>query len=115
MVLAPWINLGHASFLYKEGTVRKFPTHLKIGDAEYCVHFVNELDKNLAGICSQHAKFIIVSPNQSAEEIHKTLLHECLHAIEKEFKVTLGHPKIKKLEIALAQLNDQLYERPRRK
>ena len=108
--------MGSFRLMLKDGSMKNFPTHLKIGDADYCLHFVNELDEELAGICNDHQKLIVVSPNQSVEEIHCTLLHEILHAIEKEYKLTLGHKIIRKLEVALAQVNDQLYmTRSRRK
>lgn len=100
--------------------MRKFPTRLKIGEHEYRVVLMDELEESKAGMCFfGDEKVIMVSARQSKEEIIATLLHEVLHAIEQEQKVKLGHAIINKIEHALAdvfcQLLDLHFPKPRRK
>lgn len=89
--------------------MKKFPTRLKIGEHEYRVVLMDELEEEKAGMCFfGPEKVIMVSARQSREEIIATLLHEALHAIEQEHKVKLGHKIINKLEYALADVFCQL-------
>ena len=89
--------------------MKKFPTRLKIGEHEYRIVLMDELEEDKAGMCYfGNEKVILVSARQSKEEIIATLVHELLHACEAEYRVKLGHPKIRKLEYALAQILSQL-------
>lgn len=86
----------------------KIPRRLKIGESDYAVCVIRELDESVSGLCEIDAKVIIIRPDQSASELHATFWHEVLHAIEKEYGMNLGHKKIGKLEYALAQVYSQL-------
>jgi hypothetical protein len=91
----------------------KTPAQVTIGDQEYRVTVTALMKEEYAGECHQDTKIIIISADQGEEEAWVTFFHEWLHGVEEEFKVKLGHGKIKKLEHALAQLFPQLCKKRR--
>lgn len=88
--------------------MKDIPRHLTIGKQVYCVVLTTDVDERYAGSCDMGRKAILISANEPADQILPSLLHEVLHAIEKEYAVKLGHKRINKLEYALAQVFEQL-------
>lgn len=87
-----------------------FPKTLKIVDSDYHLIFVDKVTKkDLAGQIWFDSKIIFISRNQTLDEVLPTFWHECLHAIEKEVGLELGHPAIEKIERVIAQIHSQFY------
>jgi hypothetical protein len=82
----------------------KYPDKVRIGRATYCVHFMDSLTEGDLGGCDMTNKIILISKRQSKNDMLATFWHELLHAIEYEYRVKLGHPKIEKLEYDLAEV-----------
>ena len=94
----------------------KLPRKLKVKKTEYDVLLVPELSNgDVAGYCEDEVKLIAISLNQSERERFSTLIHEGLHAIEKEYRLKLKHKTVYALEKALCQLLlDNFTLKPRR-
>lgn len=88
----------------KPKQLENVPKLLVIGNQTYHVIFCKKLRPKVLGMCDQENKVIYITLEQDPFEMVATVLHEALHAIECEFNVPLGHPKIRKLEYGLAQL-----------
>lgn len=88
--------------------MKDLPKHLKIGKSVYCVVLSPDVDERYAGSCDQDRKVILLSSEDTREELMATFAHEILHALEVETKVKLGHKRINKMEYALAQVFEQL-------
>lgn len=89
----------------------KLPTSLNINGVEYRITVTDIIDDAFAGGCHAESGVIMISSKQSKHEAIATLLHECLHAIESEYKVKIGEQRIRKLEYALAEVFLQLTAR----
>jgi len=85
-----------------------YPKLIQVKDAVYHIIFTDSMDKKVLGLCDDRMKLILISLNQPPSEMLATIWHELMHAVEKEFKVNLGHPRIRKLEWAIAQLQAQV-------
>lgn len=97
----------------------KMPKTLKVGRKRYAVLLVPYLDskpgEETLGYCEREDKFIALKNTLSPRKLFQTLIHEALHAIEKEYSVKLRHRKVYVLEKALSQvLLDNFTLKPRR-
>lgn len=80
-----------------------------VGEEEYRILWCSDLREGIYGFCTiGEPRVIVLNSRQDKEELLPTIIHEILHAIEVEYRVKLGHGKIRKLEYALAQLVTQL-------
>jgi hypothetical protein len=85
--------------------MKLIPKRLRVGDADYNVVVMSGLgDDGTAGYCEDKVKLIALDENQPETEMFATLLHEALHAIEKEYGFKMKHKKVHALEAALAQV-----------
>lgn len=82
----------------------EYPPLIPVGKATYHLIFVDRLAEDDLGVCDDKAKLIMISKRQTPEEMEATVYHELLHAIECEYRLKLGHPVIRKLEWAMAQV-----------
>jgi hypothetical protein len=85
-----------------------FPEIVEVGGARYWIAFARKLSDGDLGCCDPELKLIVISLDQSRQEMLATFWHECLHAMEFELGISLGHPKIRKLEYAVASVHQQL-------
>jgi hypothetical protein len=88
------------------------PKQIRVKDATYTVLFMRELDGGDLGGFDGINKLLLISLAQSREEMIATLFHEFLHAVEHEYRVRLGHPKIERLEWDLAAAHKLALELP---
>lgn len=80
------------------------PTKLKVGDSTYDVAVMPILGAgDSAGYCEDCVKLIAIEQDVE-RDMFATLVHEALHAIEKEYGFRMKHKKVRKLEEALAQV-----------
>lgn len=80
-----------------------FPESLLIGDCEYGIHIIKRLPlKGSVGYCDDKKKQIYLEHGRPHSEMLATLIHEVLHAFEKEYSISLTHPTVYKLEHALS-------------
>ena len=85
------------------------PSRIMIGESEYRVLWCHDLTDGISGLCTVgEPRVIVLNSRQDKDEYLPTLMHEILHAIEHEYRVKLGHGKIRRLEYALAQVFAQL-------
>lgn len=80
---------------------KDYPALTLIKDKIYHVIFAKKLkDKRglLDGLCDLELKLIMISLDQTPRNMYSTYLHEKMHAIEHEYKLPLGHPRIERLE-----------------
>lgn len=82
----------------------KYPKLISVGNETFHVCFAKKL-KDCFGFCDSEMMLIAISRDQTPEEMLCTFWHEVLHAAEFSLKIELGHPKIQKLELALAQVS----------
>lgn len=88
-----------------------FPKLVTVGEEEYHVVFFTKLTNDDAGFCDFDGKIIGISRHQPEEDLLATFFHEFLHACEHELGCPIGHPKIRKLEFALARAAAELFLR----
>jgi hypothetical protein len=81
------------------------PRQIQVKDAVYTVIFVHEIKGGDMGGCDGVNRLIFLSLDQTREEMLASFYHELLHAIEFEYRVKLGHPKIERLEWDLARIH----------
>lgn len=86
----------------------EFPKLIRVGNETYHICFAPRLVEDNMGVCDDEMKLIVLSRKQSLEELNATFWHEILHAFEKEYKITLGHRTINKLEWCLLEVARQL-------
>lgn len=80
---------------------KRYPSTLIFNGEEYKIKFVKKFsEKDTVGECDPSSREIRIKTGQTPKETYKTFLHECLHAIEEEFKVPLKHAVVYKLEDA---------------
>lgn len=88
---------------------KRYPKEIKVKEKDYRVLFMHKLENGRTlGMCDLTNQLLIISKDQDDDEKLATFFHEWLHAIEEEYKLKLGHPKIRKLEWALVELFKQL-------
>lgn len=84
-----------------------YPRLIRVKDAIYHVIFIDQLPENVLGMCDQGNKIIFILKGEDPHETHCTFWHEVLHAFEEEYKMPLGHPKIRRLEYMIAEILSQ--------
>ena len=82
-----------------------YPKLITVGDETYHVCFARKLNDGDLGFCDSDMKLIAISRDQTPDEMLCTFWHEILHAAEFSLGIDLGHPKIPKLEVLLAQVS----------
>lgn len=85
----------------------EYPKEIYIEDATYKVKFVKTIphhSKKAVGLCDGQKQIIYIRAGQSPRGTFRTLVHECLHAIDFEYGVRLKHKHIYILELALEAL-----------
>ncbi len=87
---------------------KPYPKLVRVRETDYFVTFVKRLKESDMGVCDDTAKVIYLSLDQPADELYRTFHHEIAHAIECEYGIKLGHPTIRKLEVAYALIVPQL-------
>ena len=88
--------------------LKDYPREIQVGEALWEVRFVRQLEESdpariTWGLCDPSDQIIYIRLGQSQGERLKTFLHELLHAIEYEYKITMPHRLIHKLEDPLAR------------
>lgn len=96
--------------------MRKIPNNIRIkSKIKYEVvwtDLIGENDKTLAE-CRYDSKQIVIRNGQSETETWKSFIHECLHALEFEYRIPVPHKIIYLLEdgiFKLLKLNGYLDE-----
>lgn len=85
--------------------LKHYPKTLKINQAHYSVEFVPGLED--MGECDMGNREIKIRAGLSKRETFKTLIHEVLHAYEREYELKISHALVYGLERALyATLRD---------
>lgn len=80
---------------------KRYPKSLIFNGEEYKIKFVKKFaDENTVGECDYSEREIRIKKGQSPKETYKTFIHECLHAMEEEFKIPMKHEVIYKMEEA---------------
>jgi hypothetical protein len=87
-----------------------YPHLLTICGETWHLIFVRKLPDGDLGYCTDDMRLIVISLAQTKAELRATIRHEYLHAMEAELKIKLGHPKIRKLEYAISEVEAQLPE-----
>lgn len=84
----------------------KIPGKVRIKSrSSYEVLFVPGFeDKKTLGECRFDTKQIVLSTNQTPEELSKTFIHELSHAIDVGYGLGLTHSQIYKLENAILKV-----------
>jgi hypothetical protein len=84
-----------------------FPATLRIKRAIWHIIITNTLDfdgQTVFGLCVPRTRTIYIKKNLTMRLALRTFWHEVSHAFEYEYDLNLGHRKINKLEVALADL-----------
>lgn len=81
-------------------TPKRYPKTLKIKNTEYTVKLVKNISR-ASGLCDSADGLILISRRQSADNMFRSLIHECLHALEMEYGIKMSHENIYKLERAI--------------
>ncbi len=80
----------------------------KIGEREYRIAWCERIEgKDTLGYCDDEAGVIYLKTGQTFEESFKTLIHELIHAFEKQYRIPLSHRSVYKLELAIFELLNQ--------
>jgi hypothetical protein len=79
----------------------RIPKEVKVGAYTYKVRRLKKVSKEgkeCWGLCD-HKKFTIsLQKDLTGIDLKVTFIHECLHAIEYAYEITLGEKKINKLD-----------------
>lgn len=82
-----------------------YPSKIKVGKAHYSVVIMPHLgDDVTVGYCEDKVKLIALYRGLSDKNMFSALLHELLHACQKEHGVKLKHKQVYALEAALSQV-----------
>lgn len=87
--------------------IKDYPDSINIGFKTWRVRFVKKIDggeEDWRGYCSDDDRTILIVSGQGRRATYETFIHECLHAIEYEYKITISHKTIYELEAPLAHL-----------
>lgn len=85
--------------------INKYPKEIIIKDESYRVCFVDVIDgKDTLGQTDSGTQVIHLKKGQTLEETLKTLIHECLHALEFEYDIKISHKAVYQLENAIFDL-----------
>lgn len=92
--------------------VKSYPKEIIIRKTPWQVKFVRRCpDPTAEGLCDPGEKIIYIKLKQKPIDIFKTFLHECLHAIEDEYCLTLPHKGyVYKLEQSVVDFIFQNFE-----
>lgn len=84
-------------------TKNKYPTTLKIKDAEWRIAFVDRIEKSkdTLGLMDPSNNLIYIQNGLSKEEMFKTFIHEVTHAFEVEYNIKISHKAVYQLEGAI--------------
>ena len=85
----------------------RIPKKIKIGPYTYDVVYKDNLtheNNKLWGLCDRESHNIYLQKKMDAQKKKEVLLHECLHAIEESYGITLGENKVNQLGLALLAL-----------
>lgn len=83
---------------------KAYPEQIKVGRVYYDIVFDPDIAPDLGHCSTGEDKLIQLNPKQTRHELIKTLLHELLHAIENEYKLSLPHKHVHELEKPLVCL-----------
>ena len=85
----------------------KIPEVVKIGAYDYKVVEVDKLvheGKELLGLCDRENNVISLLKGMKPKKEKEVFIHECLHAIEESYGITLGEKKVNLLGLAIMAL-----------
>lgn len=80
------------------------PKQVKVRDAIYTVIFMDRLSGGDLGGMDPVNRLIMLSLDQTPEELVASWFHEFCHAIEHEYGVKMGHKVINRLEYDLVEI-----------
>lgn len=95
----------------KPPRIQDYPKLVRVKEAEYHVVFMEKLKEGDLGACDDAAKLIVLSKDQDRREMFKTAWHEWLHGFEAEYRIKLGHRKIRALEEFIVDVLEQLSQK----
>lgn len=83
---------------------RFYPKKIKINNTWYALSFAKHVSKDHSdrGICDLYDKQVLIKDNLNEKLTFETFIHECMHAIEREYNLEVSHSLITNLEEPLA-------------
>lgn len=85
------------------------PRKVKVGPYTYTVvrkREIKEEGKEMLGLCDREKHAIYMTSGMEKKKEKEVFLHECLHAIEDSYGISLGENKVNVLGLALMALID---------
>jgi len=83
---------------------KDYPKLITVGKSIYHVVLMDKLKEGDLGGCDDGNKVILLSRAQNDSELFASFFHELLHAIEKEYRLPIGHARIRRMEYDLASI-----------
>ena len=90
-----------------DGVIMNIPETIKIGAYDYKMIEEDKLKldgKDVWGYCDREQNKIYMQKGMKSKKEKEVFLHECLHAIEESYGISLGERKVNILGLALMAL-----------